>query len=101
MADQRELAVGGNLLRQQPIKKDSPVIAKLPPHVKRTLTLLAFSNSVIWILFGLGLLGLEGEDMTPWNYAVTGAAVLWCVICIPFFTWFVTLTDWGQKGAGG
>lgn len=86
--------------RQQAVKAPQPVIARLPPHVKSTLMLLALSNSVIWILFGLDILGLK-EGMTPTMSAVTGMAAFWCVVCLPIFTWFVTRTDWGQRGAGG
>lgn len=93
---QQEVMVGG--MRPQPAaKKDQAVIARLPPHVKSMLMLLALTNSIVFFLFGVGWLGFD-EEMSVLKIAVSAMAAFWCVICIPIFMWFITRTDWGQRG---
>jgi hypothetical protein len=85
-------------LRQpQPVREKAAVIARLPDHAKKLLMMLAVSNSLIFISFGMDWLGVE-KGMSPTMIALSAMAAFWSVICIPIFMWFITNTDWGQRG---
>lgn len=81
-------------------KNSSPVIATLPRHVKSWLMMLVISNSACWLAFGFDWLGFEGE-VSVLKAAISGGAILWCVVAIPIQVVFISKTDWGQKGSGG
>ena len=92
--------IGANFTPTPGPKKPEAVIARLPKDIKMWMMLMSFSNTLVWICFGVGWLnfGTEEAPVAQGKYALSAIAVFWCAVVCPAITLLITKIDWGQRG---